>query len=78
MAKERITFLRNTVWTHLNQLSQQCVNNDEVKPTVMFSCYNQYFCSKTLENVEYDAYVNDCCRTVNIFWDSTKVKQASH
>uniref|UniRef100_A0A4W6DRB6 Proline-serine-threonine phosphatase interacting protein 2 n=1 Tax=Lates calcarifer TaxID=8187 RepID=A0A4W6DRB6_LATCA len=27
---ERINFLRNTVWTHLNQLSQQCVNNDEL------------------------------------------------
>lgn len=30
LAKERIFFLRNTVWTHLNQLSQQCVTNDEV------------------------------------------------
>lgn len=28
---ERINFLRNTVWTHLNQLSQQCVTSDEVK-----------------------------------------------
>uniref|UniRef100_UPI0037E938AB proline-serine-threonine phosphatase-interacting protein 2 n=1 Tax=Semicossyphus pulcher TaxID=241346 RepID=UPI0037E938AB len=27
---ERINFLRNTVWTHLNQLSQQCVNSDEL------------------------------------------------
>lgn len=30
-AKERINFLRNTVWTHLNQLSQQCVTSDEVR-----------------------------------------------
>lgn len=30
-AKERINFLRNMVWTHLNQLSQQCVTSDEVK-----------------------------------------------
>lgn len=30
LAKERIVFLRNAVWTHLNQLSQQCVTNDEV------------------------------------------------
>lgn len=29
-AMERINFLRNTVWTHLNQLSQQCVNSDEL------------------------------------------------
>ncbi|KAF1377674.1 hypothetical protein PFLUV_G00203200 [Perca fluviatilis] len=28
-AMERINFLRNTVWTHLNQLSQQCVTSDE-------------------------------------------------
>ncbi|XP_060931690.1 proline-serine-threonine phosphatase-interacting protein 2 isoform X3 [Limanda limanda] len=27
---ERINFLRNTVWTHLNQLSQQCVTGDEL------------------------------------------------
>ncbi|KAM4527777.1 proline-serine-threonine phosphatase-interacting protein 2 isoform 2-T2 [Odontesthes bonariensis] len=27
---ERINFLRNTVWTHLNQLSQQCVSSDEL------------------------------------------------
>ncbi|CAK6955869.1 proline-serine-threonine phosphatase-interacting protein 2 [Scomber scombrus] len=29
-ATERISFLRNTVWTHLNQMSQQCVNSDEL------------------------------------------------
>ncbi|XP_037340638.2 proline-serine-threonine phosphatase-interacting protein 2 isoform X1 [Pungitius pungitius] len=29
-ATERITFLRNTLWTHLNQLSQQCVTSDEL------------------------------------------------
>lgn len=29
-AMERINFLRNTVWTHLNQLSQQCVTSDEL------------------------------------------------
>lgn len=29
-ATERINFVRNTVWTHLNQLSQQCVANDEM------------------------------------------------
>ncbi|KAM8828517.1 proline-serine-threonine phosphatase-interacting protein 2 isoform 2-T2 [Spinachia spinachia] len=29
-AMERIIFLRNTVWTHLNQLSQQCVTSDEL------------------------------------------------
>lgn len=28
--KERINYLRNMVWTHLNQLSQQCVTSDEV------------------------------------------------
>ncbi|XP_015798437.3 proline-serine-threonine phosphatase-interacting protein 2 [Nothobranchius furzeri] len=27
---ERINFLRNTIWTHLNQLSQQCVTTDEL------------------------------------------------
>uniref|UniRef100_A0A8C5EEC5 F-BAR domain-containing protein n=1 Tax=Gouania willdenowi TaxID=441366 RepID=A0A8C5EEC5_GOUWI len=27
---ERINFLRNTVWTHLNQLSQQCVTSDDL------------------------------------------------
>uniref|UniRef100_A0A8D3A502 Proline-serine-threonine phosphatase interacting protein 2 n=1 Tax=Scophthalmus maximus TaxID=52904 RepID=A0A8D3A502_SCOMX len=27
---ERINFLRNIVWTHLNQLSQQCVTSDEL------------------------------------------------
>lgn len=27
---ERISSLRNVVWTHLNQLSQQCVTSDEV------------------------------------------------
>ncbi|KAK2888161.1 proline-serine-threonine phosphatase-interacting protein 2 isoform X2 [Channa argus] len=27
---ERINFLRNAVWTHLNQLSQQCVASDEL------------------------------------------------
>ncbi|XP_069026031.1 proline-serine-threonine phosphatase-interacting protein 2 [Embiotoca jacksoni] len=27
---DRINFLRNTVWTHLNQLSQQCVTSDEL------------------------------------------------
>ncbi|KAM6902084.1 proline-serine-threonine phosphatase-interacting protein 2 [Xenentodon cancila] len=27
---ERINFLRNTVWTHLNQLSQECVTSDEL------------------------------------------------
>ncbi|KAM7392676.1 hypothetical protein PAMA_007681 [Pampus argenteus] len=29
-AMERINFLRNVVWTHLNQLSQQCVTSDEL------------------------------------------------
>ncbi|KAF7666469.1 hypothetical protein LDENG_00106680 [Lucifuga dentata] len=29
-AMERISVLRNTVWTHLNQLSQQCVTSDEL------------------------------------------------
>uniref|UniRef100_A0A8C4ZXE5 Proline-serine-threonine phosphatase interacting protein 2 n=1 Tax=Gadus morhua TaxID=8049 RepID=A0A8C4ZXE5_GADMO len=29
-AKERINTLRNTVWTHVNQLSQQCVTSDEL------------------------------------------------
>ncbi|KAG7248998.1 hypothetical protein CRUP_015464, partial [Coryphaenoides rupestris] len=28
-AKEKISTLRNTVWTHVNQLSQQCVTSDE-------------------------------------------------
>ncbi|XP_063745902.1 proline-serine-threonine phosphatase-interacting protein 2 isoform X2 [Eleginops maclovinus] len=28
---ERINFLRNTVWTHLNLLSQQCVTSDELR-----------------------------------------------
>ncbi|KAF3848661.1 hypothetical protein F7725_015158, partial [Dissostichus mawsoni] len=27
---ERINFLRNTVWSHLNLLSQQCVTSDEL------------------------------------------------
>uniref|UniRef100_A0A8C7X7P3 Proline-serine-threonine phosphatase interacting protein 2 n=1 Tax=Oryzias sinensis TaxID=183150 RepID=A0A8C7X7P3_9TELE len=27
---ERINVLRNTIWTHLNQLSQQCVTTDEL------------------------------------------------
>ncbi|XP_058473419.1 proline-serine-threonine phosphatase-interacting protein 2 [Solea solea] len=27
---ERINFVRNAVWTHLNQLSQQCVTSDEL------------------------------------------------
>uniref|UniRef100_A0A3Q3VMY8 F-BAR domain-containing protein n=1 Tax=Mola mola TaxID=94237 RepID=A0A3Q3VMY8_MOLML len=30
LAMERIAFLRNAVWTHLNQLSQQCVTSDEL------------------------------------------------
>ncbi|XP_076014541.1 proline-serine-threonine phosphatase-interacting protein 2 [Genypterus blacodes] len=30
----RISFLRNTVWTHLNQLSQQCVTSDELHEEV--------------------------------------------
>ncbi|XP_074546803.1 proline-serine-threonine phosphatase-interacting protein 2 [Halichoeres trimaculatus] len=29
-AMERINFVRNTVWTHLNQMSQQCVTSDEL------------------------------------------------
>ncbi|XP_071400487.1 proline-serine-threonine phosphatase-interacting protein 2 isoform X1 [Centroberyx affinis] len=29
-AMERINVLRNTLWTHLNQLSQQCVTSDEL------------------------------------------------
>ncbi|XP_075899759.1 proline-serine-threonine phosphatase-interacting protein 2 isoform X2 [Nelusetta ayraudi] len=29
--KERINYLRNMVWTHLNQLSQQCVTSDELR-----------------------------------------------
>ncbi|XP_020777246.2 proline-serine-threonine phosphatase-interacting protein 2 isoform X3 [Boleophthalmus pectinirostris] len=29
-AIERINFVRNTVWTHLNLLSQQCVTSDEL------------------------------------------------
>ncbi|KAJ4933496.1 hypothetical protein JOQ06_030324 [Pogonophryne albipinna] len=32
---ERINFLRNTVWTHLNLLSQQCVTSDEVRPAAL-------------------------------------------
>lgn len=27
---ERINFFRNTLWLHLNQLSQQCVTSDDV------------------------------------------------
>lgn len=27
---ERINFFRNALWLHLNQLSQQCVTDDEV------------------------------------------------
>ncbi|KAM4634601.1 proline-serine-threonine phosphatase-interacting protein 2 [Polymixia lowei] len=30
LAMERINVLRNTVWTHVNQLSQQCVTSDEL------------------------------------------------
>ncbi|KAM9735610.1 proline-serine-threonine phosphatase-interacting protein 2 isoform 2-T2 [Menidia menidia] len=29
-SSERISALRNTMWTHLNQLSQQCVTSDEL------------------------------------------------
>ncbi|XP_022625526.1 proline-serine-threonine phosphatase-interacting protein 2 isoform X1 [Seriola dumerili] len=41
---ERINFLRNTVWTHLNQLSQQCVTSDELYEEVRKSleqCHTQ-------------------------------------
>ncbi|KAM9841503.1 proline-serine-threonine phosphatase-interacting protein 2 isoform 3-T3 [Aulostomus maculatus] len=33
-AVERISYLRNTVWTHLNQLSQECVSSDEMNEEV--------------------------------------------
>ncbi|XP_053717382.1 proline-serine-threonine phosphatase-interacting protein 2 [Synchiropus splendidus] len=33
-AVERIHFLRNTVWTHVNLLSQQCVTSDELNEEV--------------------------------------------
>ncbi|XP_059213256.1 proline-serine-threonine phosphatase-interacting protein 2 [Centropristis striata] len=39
-AMERINFLRNTVWTHLNQLSQQCVTSDELYEEVRKSLEN--------------------------------------
>lgn len=47
---ERISVLRNVVWTHLNQLSQQCVTSDEVTPhrvvmhtLTLLMCYLSYY-----------------------------------
>ncbi|XP_061783403.1 proline-serine-threonine phosphatase-interacting protein 2 isoform X1 [Nerophis lumbriciformis] len=33
-AADRINFVRNTIWTHLNLLSQQCVSTDELNEEV--------------------------------------------
>lgn len=40
---ERINFLRSTIWTHLNQLSQQCVTSDEVKLYILLAYKTVYF-----------------------------------
>ncbi|KAJ3605918.1 hypothetical protein NHX12_027961 [Muraenolepis orangiensis] len=47
--KERINTLRNTVWTHVNQLSRQCVNSDELYEEVRKSLEQ----SDIKEDIEY-------------------------
>ncbi|XP_041825887.1 proline-serine-threonine phosphatase-interacting protein 2 [Melanotaenia boesemani] len=56
---ERINFLRNTMWTHLNQLSQQCVNSDELYEEVR----------KSLEQCDIQ---EDIEHFVNLRWTGEK------
>lgn len=45
---ERISYFRNALWLHVNQLSQSCVQNDEVSHSFCFESENSPFeCSAT-------------------------------
>lgn len=69
-AMERVNFVRNTVWTHLNQLSQQCVTSDEVRAAVglIKSFNNQHILSRdeislhNIEEVKFDDKIHQSFR----------------
>ncbi|XP_016894398.1 proline-serine-threonine phosphatase-interacting protein 2 isoform X2 [Cynoglossus semilaevis] len=56
---ERINFLRNSIWTHLNQLSQQCVTSDELYEEVR----------KSLEQCDVQ---QDIVHFINLRWTAEK------
>ena len=40
---ERISYFRNALWLHVNQLSQSCVQNDEVSHSFRLGSENSSF-----------------------------------
>ncbi|KAG7271538.1 hypothetical protein CRUP_004001, partial [Coryphaenoides rupestris] len=68
-AKEKISTLRNTVWTHVNQLSQQCVTSDE-RTIILLKKDIAALTMSRLEYTSHSAHVVYCASKLRHFGDS--------